>query len=308
MLSTPIVFPSLLQCRLEHTVKQFLKPEGSTNYPVDFLQPAGEPALAAPDSVSWQVFKNPIALFIGGITGVLLELAEPRVREGIWQNTTFKNAPLRRLQRTGLAAMVTVYGPRSQAEMMIAGVRKMHSQIAGTTPCGQRFHANEPELLSWVHATASFGFLHAYGTYVRPFDLPTRNRFYAEAKTSAGLFGATNAPASEREIHDFFGRMHDKLEPSPVIFDFLNIMCHAPLLPLPGPLRKMQKILVMSAIDLLPHSIRERLQLTGQWTAHPRHLWLTRQVSAAAEKVLIRSFPAVQACVRLGLPEHYLYR
>ena len=47
---------------------------------VDFRQPAGE---AASDSVSWQVFKNPVSLFIGGVTTVLLELAEPRVRSGV---------------------------------------------------------------------------------------------------------------------------------------------------------------------------------------------------------------------------------
>ena len=33
---------------------------------VDFARPVGEPALAAPDSVSWRVFKNPVALFVGG--------------------------------------------------------------------------------------------------------------------------------------------------------------------------------------------------------------------------------------------------
>ena len=35
---------------------------------VDFLRPAGAPALYAPDSLAWQIFKNPVSLFIGGIT------------------------------------------------------------------------------------------------------------------------------------------------------------------------------------------------------------------------------------------------
>src|SRR5690606_21927227 len=47
---------------------------------IDFSAPEGEPALAAPDSLTWRIFKNPIALFAGGIGAVLLELAEPRVR------------------------------------------------------------------------------------------------------------------------------------------------------------------------------------------------------------------------------------
>ena len=87
---------------------------------VDFTRPAGESALVSPDSVSWRVFKNPIALYVGGITAVLLELAEPRVRTGVWEHTTFRTDPIPRMERTGLAAMVTVYGARSEAERMIA--------------------------------------------------------------------------------------------------------------------------------------------------------------------------------------------
>jgi uncharacterized protein (DUF2236 family) len=35
------------------------------------------------------VFKNPLSLFIGGVTAVIMELAEPRVRTGVWEHTTF---------------------------------------------------------------------------------------------------------------------------------------------------------------------------------------------------------------------------
>ena len=69
---------------------------------------------------------------------------------------------MRRLRRTGLAAMITVYGARSEAERMIAGVRRMHDRVAGTTPDGVAYAANEQELLDWVQATASYGFVEAY--------------------------------------------------------------------------------------------------------------------------------------------------
>lgn len=51
---------------------------------IDFSSPVGEAALLAPDSVQWRVYKNPIALGIGGIAAVLLEFAEPRIRSGVW--------------------------------------------------------------------------------------------------------------------------------------------------------------------------------------------------------------------------------
>src|SRR5882757_5838926 len=117
--------------RLDKASRALLLPDGGPA--VDFRHPAGEPALATPDSVSWRVFKNPVSLFVGGVTAVILELAEPRVRTGVWEHSGFRRDPLPRLKRTGLAAMVTVYGARSAAEAMIAGVRHMHERVAGDT-------------------------------------------------------------------------------------------------------------------------------------------------------------------------------
>jgi len=102
-----------------------------------------------------------------------MELAEPRMRTGVWERTTFRVDPIRRLRRTGLAALVTIYGARSTAETMIARVR--HG-IAGTTPSGQAYRANDPELLNWVQGTAAYGFLQAYHVYVQPLSLSERDR------------------------------------------------------------------------------------------------------------------------------------
>ncbi|MFN7026596.1 MAG: oxygenase MpaB family protein [Pseudorhizobium sp.] len=134
----------------------------------DFSRPLGEPALAPADGVSWRVFANPISLFIGGVGAVLLELAEPSVRSGVWDHSSFQRDPGTRLRRTGVAAMMTVYGPRSEAERLIARVVRMHEQIRGTTPDGVPYHANDTRLLDWVQATATYGFTEAYHRYVQP--------------------------------------------------------------------------------------------------------------------------------------------
>jgi len=68
---------------------------------------------------------------------VVLQLAEPRVGSGVWQYTAFRQHPLERLQRTGHAAMMTVYGPRSRTEQMIAGVTCLHARVRGTAPDGE---------------------------------------------------------------------------------------------------------------------------------------------------------------------------
>jgi uncharacterized protein (DUF2236 family) len=57
--------------------------QASGQPPIDFSQPVGVPALVAPDSVSWRVFKNPLTLFIGGVTAVILELGEAPALPGL---------------------------------------------------------------------------------------------------------------------------------------------------------------------------------------------------------------------------------
>src|SRR6267142_2769335 len=107
-MTTPIVLPWPLQSLLLAVTRAVLQPGDRPH--IDFSRPTSEAGLVSPDSVSWRVFKNPLSLFIGGVTAVIMELAEPRVRTGVWEHTTFRLNPIRRLRRTGLAAMVTVYG------------------------------------------------------------------------------------------------------------------------------------------------------------------------------------------------------
>jgi uncharacterized protein (DUF2236 family) len=300
--TTPIVLPWPLQSSLEAATRVLFEPGDRPS--VDFSQPVGEAALVSPNSVSWRVFKNPLSLFIGGVTAVIMELAEPRVRTGVWEHTNFRGDPIRRLRRTGFAAMVTIYGARSAAEAMIARVRRMHDMVAGTTPSGEAYCANDPELLSWVQATAAYGFLRSYHSYVRPLSLSERDRYYAEGISAAALYGATSAPTSEADLERLFHAMTGRLERSDIVFEFLAIMRSAPILPLP--LSPVQHLLVRAAIDLTPCWLRTILGLNE----HELHTWeaeVVRQAGAFVDRLVLESNPAVQACRRMRLPADYLY-
>jgi len=299
--TTPIVLPWPLRNGLQAATRALFDLGDQPS--ADFLRPIGEPALVPPDSISWRVFKNPLALFIGGVAAVIMELAEPRVRTGVWEHTTFRVDPIRRLRRTGLAAMVTIYGARSEAEAMIGGVRRMHDRVVGTTPAGQAYRANDPELLNWVQGTAAYGFLQAYHTYVRPLSDLERDRYYAEGVTAAGLYGAS-AATSEAALAMRFEAMADRLERSGILFEFLAIMRSAPILPLP--LRPVQPLLVRAAIDLTPHWLQAMVGLSG----HGLNAWeaaVLRQIGAFADRLVLVTNPAVQACRRMRLPANYLY-
>lgn len=300
--SGAILLPSPLQHRIDELAQSFLQPQQT----VDFSRPDGEPALIPPDSISWRIFKNPIAVFIGGVTAVLLEFAEPRVRDGVWQHSSFSTDPLTRLRRTGLVAMVTVYGPRSKAEAMIAGVVRRHERVTGWTSEGEPYRANDPVLLDWVQATAGFGFTEAYHAYVRCLTADQRKALFAEARPSAQLYGATGAPASQNELDALFEVTRPRLAASPIIFEFLEIMEHVPILPVPA--RPVQRVLLKAAVEILPSWVRERLGLGPRWTLRPTERVLVRALALASDRLILRSSPAIQSCRRLGLPDTYLYR
>ncbi len=300
----PRTLPAPLQRRLEAKVLTLM--QLAAGAPVDFSRPSGEPALCAPDSVSWQVFRNPLTMFIGGVAAVVLELAEPRVRTGVWEHTSFRERPMDRLRRTAQAAMLSVYGPRSQAEAQIARVTRLHARVQGITPEGQPYRALDPPLLDWVQATASFGFLEAYAAHVRALSPGERDRYYAESAPAAALYGAMGAPCTLAQQQGLFDAMQPALRASPIVLEFLHIMQRIPALP--RPLRPAQALLVRAAVQIVPPAVRERLELGARWSVAP---WEARWIARAARGVdrwLFRAGPAVQACRRLGLPDDYLYR
>lgn len=298
-----IRLPHVLESRLESLSGALLQPiEGRR---IDFTQPPGEASFATADSVSWRIFKNPIALLVGGITAVILELADPAVRTGVWNYSSFATDPMGRLQRTGLAAMVTVYGARSVSEPMIAGIVRMHARVTGETPAGEAFSANDVRLLSWVQATASYGFGTAYSEYVSPLSRIDFDRMYAEGAPAARCYGALDIPNSEAEWQALILGMRDRLEPSDILMQFLRIMSGTPAFP--APLRWMQPMLVRASIALVPEWLRGTLGLTAlpPLTRVEKHL--VKLAGAALDRIVLPESPPSQSCRRLGLPSGYLY-
>ena len=287
----------LLSRPLQRRLAELVYPPGTQ--PEDFLRPAGEPALLAAESVTWRIFRNPVALLVGGVAAVVLELAEPRVRTGVWEHTAFREQPLLRLQRTGYAAMMTAFGARSRAEAMVGRINAGHARIAGRTPAGVAFRADDDELLTWVHATATFGFLQAYVACVRPLGQAKRDAYYAENQASARLYGVQDPPGTEREFESLLARTRPQLEPSPIVHEFLAIMTTVPLLP--APLRRVQRMLIAAAVQTLPPGLRERLGLDGAEWSMSRGQWrLLRLLGRGGDGLSLPTLPAQLARRRLA--------
>jgi uncharacterized protein (DUF2236 family) len=263
----------------------------------DFSQPAGEPALTPPDGVSWRVFANPVSLFVGGVTAVLLELAEPSVRSGVWDHSDFQRDPVRRLRRTGFAAMMTIYGPRSASEKMIAHVVHMHEHVEGRTPDGVAYRANDPRLLDWVQATATFGFTEAYHRYVQALSAAEKDSAFAEGEPAARLYGATGAPSSWAAWEALLAANAPGLEGSSILADFLRIMADAAILP--APMRPLQRLLVRAAVEITPEPVRSLPQLRGRGLRLGEAA-LVRTLARTSTLLPLGDVPPVQAARRMA--------
>jgi len=273
---------------------------------IDFASPAGEEALVDPGSVQWRIYKNPIALGVGGVAAVLMEFADARIRSGVWDHSTYKADPIGRSRRTGVAAMVGVYGPASAARRVIRGVGAMHARVSGATPSGEAYRALDPELLDWVSATAAYGFLNAYDRFVAPLSAADQTRFYTEAEPVVRLYGVRTPLRSSA---DFLRMMHSlapRFEPHPIVGEFLDIIQSGKAAP--GAPKMLHRALARGAVSILPPLIRERLGLGRAYDLTPFDRLALKLVGAAAERIADPKSPPCQASVRLGLPGDFLYR
>lgn len=266
---------------------------------VDFSKPAGEEAFCSPDSVQWRIFKNPVALAIGGVAAVLLEFADARIRSGVWDHSVYPTDPIGRSQRTGMVAMIGVYGPKSVARQVIGGVNRMHAKVSGETPSGETYTALDPELLNWVFATAQYGFLTAYDRFVHRLDESEKRRFWQEGRPIADLYGVTELPGSEAEFLAMMEKLAPRFEPHSINLEFLEIIQSgraAPSVP-----KFLHRSLARAAVAILPLSVRQRLQLGKEWDMGLRDTLLVKAMGKIADRKMDRNSPAWLAAERLGL-------
>lgn len=275
-------------------------------YRIDFREPPGEPSLVPPDSPQWRVFRNPIALGIGGVAAVLLEFADARIRSGVWDHSTYKADPIGRSRRTGMAALVGVFGPESAARRLIGGVNRMHRKVSGETPAGESYRALDPELLDWVSATAVWGFLEAYRRFVRPLSAADVARYYADGAPVARLYGVVNPLESDAQFTAMLRELLPRFEPHPICHEFLAIIQSGKAAPaVPKPLHR---ALGRAAVSLLPGDVRDRLELGREFDLGRADKLALALAGRLADRLRAPASPAWQAAQRLGLPGNFSWQ
>ena len=158
--------------------------------PAAILPPAADwPCLAPhPGTITWRRAGDARVLIAAGYA-LLLQVAHPTVGAGVSEHSQFQRDPWGRLLRTLDYACTIVYGGPQAAGEMGRRIRSFHTQIKGTRPDGQRYHALEPGAYAWVHATLAEGIFAAHERFGRPFTEGQRQELWSEWRSLGRLLG-----------------------------------------------------------------------------------------------------------------------
>lgn len=200
------------------------------------------------------------SMFVGGIRALLLQSLHPLAMAGVMDHSGFAGDPWGRLQRTSYFLAVTTFGTATDAQRMVAAVRRAHATVVGHAPDGRPYAASDPRLLRWVHVAEVDSFLTAHQRYgARPLDQAGRDRYVAEIARVAEELGADGVPHSEAELRAEIDRFRPELEGTAAARATARFLLLRP--PLPVAARAPYSVLAATAVSLLPWWARRQLLL-----------------------------------------------
>ena len=239
--------------------------------------------LYSEDSITRRVNRENV-LLLGGGRALLMQLAHPKVAAGVDEHSDFRRHPVRRLRRTVRMTMAIVFGDQKTAEAAAQAVNRVHGRVRG-----EDYHALDPDLLLWVHATLVDSALVTYERFVQRLSPGDREQFYQESKLLGELLRIPRSRFPDR-LRDFKAYVEDMIEEGPVqVGEQARALARLVLRPrlrlLPGP--AMIPFEIVTA-GLLPPALREQYGLP--WgTAQQRAF----RVAVAAVPKVVKLTPPV---------------
>ncbi len=146
-----------------------------------------------PDSVLGRLAADPRIGFTGFSAGVL-QLMHPAVSAGVLDHSEFFSDPFDRIYRSIPRIVNSIVAPDSRERAV--RVRDYHRDIKGLDAHGRRYHALDPDVYWWTHATFVWAFLAAADRFhPRPPTGAERERYYAESLEWWRRYGLSDRPA-----------------------------------------------------------------------------------------------------------------
>lgn len=240
-----------------------------------------DPFLFTAESEMWRINRERCGL-IYGPAAAILQVAHPRIAQGVHDHSNFQTDTIGRLRRTLKGTNRIAFGRVSEAEEMKTRLAAVHGKVRGAVSPGIKgphaYSAFEPDLLFWVLATlinaAVSGFEFIYGKL----PVARKEAFYRDMCRFGSFFGADESlsPKGWRAFDAYYDGM--------VEGDLLgnHSMCRelarAVIYPQDfGATRLLGSGMDFLPIETLPPKVRDRLGLRSTISSRFR-MRLTRSV------------------------------
>ncbi len=251
----PTPLSERLRLKLVERVRGVFNDVESGQQPV----PTSDEALFPKDSPIRMVHADIVAMMVGGVRGLLLQMLHPHALQGVLDHSNFRTDMHGRLRRTARFIAVTTFGHRDDAMAAVDRVNRIHAKVGGTLPDGTAYSATDPRTLAWVHVAEATSFLAAYLRHVRP-DMPgsEQDEYYRQFAVIARALGAAPVPIDRREAEAIFRDLRTDLTASPAAREIAQlVLTQKPA----GSPPAVQALLGAEAVALLPPFARSMLAL-----------------------------------------------
>ncbi|MEZ5680072.1 MAG: oxygenase MpaB family protein [Erythrobacter sp.] len=220
---------------------------------------SSDEALFERDSPIRMVHADVIAMMVGGIRGLFLQMLHPHALQGVLDFSNFREDMHGRLSRTAHFITDTTFAHHSIAMEAIERVNRIHRSVKGTLPDGSAYSATDPRTLAWVHVAEATSFLAAYLRHVRP-DMPgiEQDEYYRQFAVIAQELGADPVPLDRREAEAIFRELRTDIRTSAEAREVARFV--VAIKPQGAPVA-LQKAIVAESIALLPPFARSMLGL-----------------------------------------------
>ncbi|NVD45616.1 oxygenase MpaB family protein [Qipengyuania atrilutea] len=219
--------------------------------------PPSDDALFAKDTPIRLVHADVIAMMVGGIRSLLLQMLHPHALQGVLDHSNFRADMHGRLRRTARFIAVTTFGHRDDAMDAIDRVNRIHEHVKGTLPDGTPYSARDPETLAYVHVVEATSFLAAYLRHVRP-DMPAseQDEYYRQFAIIARSLDANPVPETKAEADRLMREMRSLQRATPEAREVARLVLQQKPEGTPPAL---QPILAAEASAMLPPQARAML-------------------------------------------------
>ncbi|WP_163572152.1 oxygenase MpaB family protein [Fodinicola feengrottensis] len=151
------------------------------------------PSLLGPHSLSWRYAGDQRMILIGPWVG-LVQLSLPGLGAGVEQHSAFYTEPWDRFLRSVPQIAGVVYdGPEAMATGH--GIRDLHHDIKGVDSEGRRYHALDPDVFYWAHATMSEAVIKMLDLLDHPSTPTEKALLFKEQQVVYARYGVSDRPA-----------------------------------------------------------------------------------------------------------------